>query len=294
MLSLARAGATSLQPRLLGPGDEAALEALLARHADSSMFLRNNIRRAGLIDRGRIHEASYVGLDDGGELLAAAAHAWSGLVLLQAPIAADALAAAAVRASGRGVTGLLGPWDQILAAKPAVRLVAPPGFVSREVLMALALDELVLPPALATGRWICRRAGPKDEALTVEWSIAYQIEALNACPSPELAAGTRAYLGRLQAEGCQWLLEVDGRPAAYCAFNAVLPDRVQVGGVFTPPAWRGRGHARAVVAGALMAARDSGIDRAVLFTGEHNAAAQRAYRSLGFVEIGDYGVVLAG
>lgn len=44
----------------LGRGDEAALERFLRAHADSSMFLRANARRAGLVDRGQRLQATYV------------------------------------------------------------------------------------------------------------------------------------------------------------------------------------------------------------------------------------------
>ncbi|WP_437959361.1 hypothetical protein WME76_06700 [Sorangium sp. So ce119] len=36
--------------RTLVPGDEAALEAFLVQHAESSMFLRSNLRAAGLVE----------------------------------------------------------------------------------------------------------------------------------------------------------------------------------------------------------------------------------------------------
>ena len=77
------------------------------------------------------------------------------------------------------------------------------------------------------------------------------------------------------------------------AFNATLPDCVQVGGVFTPPELRGRGHGRAVVAASLEIARSEGVTRSILFTDEANAPARRAYEAIGFREIGRYGIVLA-
>ena len=66
-----------------------------------------------------------------------------------------------------------------------------------------------------------------------------------------------------------------------CTHNARAADTVQVGGVWTSPELRGRGHARAVVAGALLVARSAGARRGVLFTGERNIPALRAYRALG-------------
>jgi predicted GNAT family acetyltransferase len=60
--------------------------------------------------------------------------------------------------------------------------------------------------------------------------------------------------------------------------------------VFTPQALRGRGYARAVVAGSLTEARSAAVARAVLFTPRPDAVA--AYRAVGFEQIGRYAVVL--
>src|SRR5206468_11065013 len=72
----------------------------------------------------------------------------------------------------------------------------------------------------------------------------------------------------------------------------ILPEIVQIGGVWTPPELRGRGYGRAVVAGSLLAARERNVRRAVLFADPRNTAAQRAYLALGFRIAGDYGLVL--
>jgi len=75
-------------------------------------------------------------------------------------------------------------------------------------------------------------------------------------------------------------------------FNAMLPEMVQIGGVWTPAEFRGRGYARALVAGSLAAAREQGVRRAVLFANPANAAARAAYLAIGFEIVGDYGLVL--
>jgi predicted GNAT family acetyltransferase len=74
------------------------------------------------------------------------------------------------------------------------------------------------------------------------------------------------------------------------AFNAALPDIVQLGGIYTPPALRGRGFAKIAVAASLAAARDRGVSRAVLFT--NNPSAVRTYEAVGFRRTGDYSLVL--
>ena len=76
---------------------------------------------------------------------------------------------------------------------------------------------------------------------------------------------------------------------AYTAFNARLPDVVQVGGVWTPPDMRGRGYARCAVAASLLQARAEGARRAILFT--NSASGARAYEALGFARTGQFGLL---
>src|SRR5207237_1389343 len=106
----------------LQPGDEAALDAFLARHAESSMFLRSNARAAGLVDRGEPLQATYVAAVEGGAIVAVVAHCWNGMVLVQAPARVEAVTREAVRRSGRAVAGLSGPWHQVVDAREALGL----------------------------------------------------------------------------------------------------------------------------------------------------------------------------
>ena len=87
-----------------------------------------------------------------------------------------------------------------------------------------------------------------------------------------------------------WVAVAGGIPVSLAAFNACLPDIVQLGGIYTPPALRGRGYAKAAVAASLVAARERGASRAVLFTS--NPSAARCYEAVGFRRLGDYGLVL--
>lgn len=280
--------------RTLGPGDEAALEAFLARHADSSMFLRANLRAAGLVDRGAAAEGLYLARFAGGAITAAIAHYGYGNVLIQAPDDPAALARALAAATKRPVAGLLGPLGQVNAIRP---ILAPAGMRaskdSAEILFALALDRLAVPELLARPGVVARQAVEADRELLAGWWHDYEVELLGEAPGPALLAKARAdFRRRGAASGGPWLLLVDGAPVATQSFNAALPDMVQVGGVWTPPALRGRGYARAVVAAALRDAQARGIGRAILFTGGDNRAAQRAYRALGFTPVGDYALVL--
>jgi len=279
--------------RLLRPGDEAALEAFLVAHADSSMFLRSNARAAGLVDGGQPLQATYVAALEDGRMVGVVAHCWNGMILVQAPAHVAALAAEAVRRSRRAVTGFSGPWAQVVAARAALGLATAAAVKdSRDELYALELDRLVAPPLLASGAVRCRHPRPEDLELLVEWRTSFSVEALGAADGPGLHRASRADVLLHHERGADWVLVDDKTPVAYSVFNAMLPDIVQIGGVWTPPEFRGRGYARSVVAGSLVAAGKQGVRRAVLFADPSNAAARAAYLAIGFEIVGDYGLVL--
>jgi ribosomal protein S18 acetylase RimI-like enzyme len=281
--------------RLLRPGDEAALDTFLARHADTSMFLRSNARSAGLTDRGQPMQATYVAVLDGERIRGVAAHCWNGMVLVQAPDGNDAAAVAreAVRRSRRTVTGFSGPWSQVVAAREALGLgAAPTTKDSRDDLYVLDLVRLVVPPELANGTLRCRHPTESELEPLVDWRVRFAVEALGATDGPDLRQASTDDVRLQHDRGTDWLLLAGAAPVSYSVFNAMLPDIVQIGGVWTAPEFRGRGYARSVVAGSLLSARKQGIERAVLFADPANEAARRAYRFLGFRVTGDYGLVL--
>jgi RimJ/RimL family protein N-acetyltransferase len=277
--------------RALRPGDEAALEEFLGRHLDSSMFLLSNLRTAGLEDRGAPYQATWAAWFEGERIEAVAAHAWNRAVLLQAPVRLGEVVRAAVAASPRDVGGFLGPWAQVEEARRSLGLEdEATQYEGREDRMALDLDATRVPDALASGEVVCRRAHARDGDLLGRWRMEFSVESLGATDTPSVRASYREAVDRQAAAGLLYVLEAGGRPVSTTAFNAWAADRAQVGGVWTPPAMRNRGYARAAVAGSLLDARARGATRGVLFTG--NPAARRAYESIGFRVVGDYGIVL--
>ena len=276
--------------RPLGPADGRQLEAFLVRHADFSMFLRSNSRAAGLVYEGKPLQAEYVAAFDGDQIVAVAAHCWNDMLLLQAPVQVAEVARAVVKLSARPVAGLSGPADQVTAARTALGLNdrRAPKF-GREELFALDLRDLVVPPPLAEGRWVSRRPGRDELPRLVEWRVDFSREALHFPDSPTLRGECEREIALLHEREDDWVLE-DGQLVSYSAFNAHLPDIVQVGGVWTPRELRGRGYGRAVVAGSLLAMAKVGVQRAVLFAEREDA--KRAYAGIGFRVVGEYGLVL--
>jgi predicted GNAT family acetyltransferase len=277
--------------RLLTQRDEPALEHFLVQHRDSSMFLRSNARRAGLDYHGQRFEAEYVAAFRDDAIVAVAAHGWNGMLLVQAPEQVTAVVRACVAHSGRRVTGFSGPDAHVQRARAALALSAAETRIDfEEGLYALELSQLAVPAALC-GTSVCARAARAEErARLVAWRVAYQIEVLNDPASAESERQAESFIDEQFADGSAWLAEVAGVPVAFSGFNARLPDIVQLGGIYTPPELRGRGYAKCAVAGALLAAREIGITRAVLFT--QNPSALRCYQALGFAGLGSYGLVL--
>lgn len=276
--------------RLLRHGDQAALEKFLARYADSSMFLLANSRKAGLVDGGLPFQATYAGAFEEGSIAAVAAHSWRGTVLVQAPLHLQEVVRAAVAASGRRVTGVLGPYGQAVAAARSLGDMQL-RHEGRELLYALDLCALHVPATLERGEVSCRRPRDDELPLLIDWRVDYVRETKVEQEGPDLRARCAISIELLHADEADFVLERAGVPVAYCCYNARIAEAVQIGGVWTPVALRGRGYARCVVAGALQSALARGASRAILFTPESNLPARRSYEALGFSVVGDYGLI---
>jgi RimJ/RimL family protein N-acetyltransferase len=279
--------------RILRPGDEAALEAFLRPRVESSMFLIGNMRTSGLIDNGQAYTGTYVATFEDERISGVVAHYWNQNLVFQAPVHLNSLWRAAVEASQRPIGGLIGPNDQVAATKEALEVgESKIQLDETEKLYSLRLEDLIVPGGLSSGEVSGRRIEPRDLELITRWRVAYSIEAIGEQDSLQLWQKIRASAGRLLKERRTWVLEDRGEPVACSSFNTAIKEAVQIGGVWTPPELRRRGYGRSVVAASLLDARLEGVETAILFTGEGNIAAQKAYAALGFRHIGDYRMVL--
>jgi predicted GNAT family acetyltransferase len=274
-----------LRIEILGSDDEPALRRFLDQSIEHSMFLLSNLREAG---------GSYVGAFEDQTLVGVACHHRMGNVIVNAPEHAAATARAAVRASGRPIAGVVGPPAQVEAIASALGL--PVGAAAKlddaEGLYRLALANLRVPSDLREGRVRGRALEQADLDRVAQWMVHYQLETLGEIESAELHDRVRARVEASLDSDDTWVLERDGELLAHTGFNARLPEAVQVGGVWTPPPLRGRGYARCAVASHLLAARSAGVTTALLFTGDANLPARRAYAALGFQVIGRYRLLL--
>jgi uncharacterized protein len=288
--------APMITTRILQPNDQPALEAFLVPRMASSMFLLSNSRKVGLADAPGRYHGTYAAVLEDELVVGVVAHYWNGIAMLQAPLAhAAALTELALGESRRPLAGAIGPSAQV-AAVLAARAIGPEQLRSdtEEDLFELRLSDLRVPAALADGSVSVRGAAPDDLDLLVDLRVALDVESLNDRDTPELRARSRVAQASGIGEGTIWLVEHEGRGVATSGFNASVAEAVQIGGVYTLPAQRSRGFARAVVAHSLLIARSRGVPTAFLFTGTDQHAAQRAYLSLGFERIADYRISLLG
>ena len=191
-----------VQQRPLTAADTSLLETFLALHRDSSMFLRANVRCAGLTYQGLRGEANYAGAFRDDRVVGVAAHCWNGMLLLQAPEHAAELARAAVEWSGRPVTGLSGPLEQVRQARSELELdSADVALDGAEWLYALDLSQLVVPEPLSNGTVVCRPPRPEERDALCAWRLAYDIELLGATDSPSTRRRSEEFLDAQIAEG---------------------------------------------------------------------------------------------
>lgn len=277
--------------RKLEDGDEEELEAFLQQTPGTSMHMRSNLKREGFARTGKRHQGLYYGaFDKAGRITGVIAHFWNGNILMQPGGHLEALLEA-LRQEQPEVHGLLGPAAAVRAAIKLLGLETWPMHISKdEDVYMLGLADLVVPQSLKDGALTISPVTQAERALAIKWRVAFNREALNAPDTPESRREVEQEIDAKIADGTLTLLVKDGAAVAMCGGDAALPDSVTVGPVWTVPGQRGKGYARAVVAGNLLSAREKGGTRSVLFT--DNPAGIKAYKAVGFRQVDHYGLTL--
>ncbi len=265
--------------------DAPAIETFLARHADTSMFLRANLADPGPAATDSPGATIFWLCETAGEITGVIGFAEGGMLLVQMPEltvdAAERLAPALRHAlAGRDIVMFNGEASQVAALLPVLGLEQA-GLIERQPLYVLELSELVSPQGNST----LRPMVAADLDLIAGWRQLYEDDLGDMFP----AGGARKRAEALIASGRGRVLTEAGAPVAMTAFNAALPDMVQIGNVFTPAEHRSRGYARRIVALHLQEAVAGGVTRAILFAS--GTAACRAYEAIGFRRAGAYTLV---
>ena len=269
------------------PGEADEIAAFLEVHVDWAMFPLSNLRAEQRGKAGR-YRTQFLIRRDGATITGALGLSATGMLFPVMPdVSAADLAALRALLAGEAISGLIGrkDWAHPVAKGFGLdhaviqRFADEPGF-------GLDLSHLRIPGGAGLTLVPLRH---EDRALLTGWRGAYHVEILGLDPAKAdetAAADIDGYLAR----GSHRLLLKDGAPVAMTGVNAALDRIVQIGGVYTPPALRGRGYARAAVALHLDELRGRGVTRAVLFAASDRAA--RAYRAIGFERTGEMTMLL--
>lgn len=256
----------------------------LESHVQSSMFLLDNLQKYGL--RSAEPYGMMIWALPGQRGVFAITN--SGSVMMQAPDATEAeWREAGALIEGRSLFGILAEAGQArtfyqvneLAHLETIKNVDEPGF-------RLELSELKLTPREGD------ELKPFEHVpmeLLIDWGASYN-EELVGISRKEAEDLTRLNTGIYLERDSHRILYQHGKPVSRTGFNAEVGGTVQIGGVYTPKALRGRGHARQAVALHLAEARARGIQTAVLFAATESAAT--AYKAIGFKRNGAYSLIV--
>ncbi|MBM4222575.1 MAG: GNAT family N-acetyltransferase [Gammaproteobacteria bacterium] len=272
--------------RLLKNEDYDLCMRYLSPHQEYCMFMCSNLHAAGIEYSGESYSGEYFGVFSP-DLVGVVVHYWNGNIMMYCDsiIALNFILEHVRGLFSRPIGGILGPDEQVRVTLEKFELLSRDFRCNRcEGLYALNLESFTYPP-LADNLKIVP-AQLMDYHLLIEWMVDYQIEALGATRTATLRNEVEEQWKLRLEKKDSWILYSDDYPVAVSGFNARIPGLVQVGPVYTPPAYRNQKFARILLAETLKIEKEHHTKAAILFT--DNPAAARAYLSLGFEQIGLY------
>ncbi|WP_299043496.1 GNAT family N-acetyltransferase [uncultured Tateyamaria sp.] len=269
------------------PDDAQRIEAFLATHPATSMFLRSNLAAHGLVASDAAHATEMFMIEKDRQVCGVLGLTNGGYLLAQLPNPPRNLSEAIAAWRGRTVRGMTGVSKQVAHVLREFGLADTRMWDDTpEPLYDMDLERLKGPFASL------RPPNAADRSMLEAWFYAYLQDTDFGDSEDAMRCDARARAQRaIERQTCRLLLS-ENAPVAMTDFNAEVADVVQVGGVFVPRPLRNRGYGRRVVAAHLSEARARGITRAILCAA--SAPAARAYESIGFRRIGTYRVALFG
>ncbi len=270
--------------------DRSAVLELCAHDPVANVFVSSRVLALGA-DAGRLGGQLW-GLHRRGRLVAAC---WAGANVVPVQMGPDAVAPFAERLAraGRRCSSIVGDADAVNALW--VRLQRSWGR-AREVRPDQPLLAIDAEPAVAPDPRVVVATTDDLDAL-VPASVAMFSEEVGY--SPVAADGGVAYRRRITetVEAGRYFASFDGvgddRQVVFKAeLGAVAPGVVQVQGVWVHPDHRGRGLSAPGVAAVVAQVRRRGMGVTSLYVNGYNDRAIRAYREVGFEQVGTFATVL--
>ncbi|MFN2582014.1 MAG: GNAT family N-acetyltransferase [Candidatus Dormibacteria bacterium] len=266
-----------VEPARLTEADQPAVQALLDHDPVGNVYLRSELRQG-------IRFGEWWGVRDG-EVVRATLLAGA----LAVPCVTNVDDATTLAESACVTTVprmLVGPRQSVMAMHHALgrrqqaREVRDP-----QPLLTLHRDDHVRGVESAV-----RRSRRSDVDALVIAAAQMHREEMGVDPMRVDAAAWRARMVWLIDRGWSWVWVEGGRAIFKAELSAWTPEVVQIQGVFTDPAWRRRGVARAGLTAVCRALLEE-VPVCSLYVNHFNATALRLYERLGFRRAGDFATV---
>jgi uncharacterized protein len=240
----------------------------------------------------RRHSGEVWGWYEGGRLRSAC---WSGANLVPVSASEQAIEAFAYRArrNGRQCSSIVGPASSVLGMWQLLQASWGPARDIRgnQPLMAMSEDSAITPdPAV-------RRTRTDELELLVPACVAMFTEEVGYSPvATDGGAVYRSQVGALVASGRSFVRIDESPVGSQVVFKAelgsVIPQAVQVQGVWVSPRYRGRGIAAPAMAALVNQVRREIAPIVSLYVNGYNTRAVRAYERVGFQTVGTYATIL--
>lgn len=194
-----------------------------------------------------------------------------------------------VRGVYEALPGVLGP--QALSKAFAAAWSTLAGAAHRDGRsMRIYRLEIVQHPVRPAGS--LRQARPDDREMLIQWLWAFQREALGEDDRTNVERIVDLYLENSDRRGT--FFWEDGNPVAMASYSGPTPHGIRVNAVYTPPDYRRRGYASALVAGLSQHLLDGGRKFCFLFTDLANPTSNHIYQQVGYKPVSDVTEYLFG
>ena len=254
--------------------DALARPLLLADEANHTFLLNRLARGDQSQERGPWWSAT---VHDGARVVACAARDRQAVFLSEGPAPAWPALGAALR---------ICDWvEHVIGAEPAAQGVVRA--LGRAWRLHVDLPRLQLTGSPndgerpAPGRFT--RAEASDDAVLVEWGLAFHDEARLADAREDVPPQVRR---RREAGELYLWRDAADHPACLAGGFLIPPGGARIAPVYTPPSLRGRGYAHALVAALSRDLQSRGARSVFLFTDAANPIANALYRRIGFAPCG--------
>ena len=216
-----------------------------------------------------------------GAVVAAAFHSPIGGVLVTAgPDEACAMIAGDMAGRARAPNSVVGPLASCEAFARSWRECTGQAHMLR---FHLRHFELTQPPPVFAASGRARLPADSELETLVDWNVAFVAEV----ELPETVEQTRRRAHNRIGNG-QVRVWDDGAPVAYAGYGADASDTVRIAPVYTPPEFRGKGYASALVADLSRELFARGKRAIFLTTDVANPTSNSIYQRIGYRPVADH------